>query len=258
MIPKILHYCWFGGAPLPKSAQACLDSWRTHCPDYTVMRWDESNTDLSQERYLREATAARRWAFVSDVVRLQALVKYGGIYLDTDVELIRPLDAFLSLSAFAGFEAPNRIQTALLACEAGHPLFVALLHTYDDAAFQLPNGKYDETPNVVRLTALCQQHGLVLNNTKQTLGGLTLFPTAYFCPKDFATGRLTLTENTHAIHHFDGSWLSDEQRWFEEKRRAWRRWLPRGAAGYLAKASAAVRFRGVRGLLSDVRARRRR
>lgn len=253
MIPKKIHYCWFGGNPLPEMAQRCIASWKKYCPDYEIIEWNESNFDLNCCDYVREAYEAKKWAFVSDVARLYAIVTHGGIYMDTDVEVLKPLDDILQYEAVSGFEAEDRIPTGLMACEAGQPLFSELLHDYDNAHFKREDGTLDTTTNVVRITNTCLKYGLVLNNQKQTVNGFTLFPNDYFCPKNAATLVTTVTDNTYTIHHFDGSWLTPEQQWFDKKRRKLSRVLPWKLSGYTAKLLGALKFRGVRGLFSDLR-----
>lgn len=211
-IPKIIHYCWFGGNPLPKMARKCIASWKKYCPDYKIVEWNETNFDLDLFDYVREAYNAKKWAFVSDVVRLYALVKYGGIYMDTDVEVLRPLDDLTKYKAVSGFEDVDRIPTGLMACCKGHPMFKEFLNEYSDAHFIKQSGEFDLTTNVIRITNICVRYGLKLNNQKQTVNGFTLFPSEYFCPKDCGTRILSLTSNTYTIHHFDGSWLPPKLR----------------------------------------------
>lgn len=206
MIPKRIHYIWFGGNPLTPLAENCIASWKKYCPDYEIVRWDESNFDVSQNRYCREAYDAKKWAFASDYARLWVLVNDGGIYMDTDVEVLQPLDRFLELQAFSGFEAEDRIPTGLMASSSKQPFFEKLLHDYDDRSFLKPNGAFDLSTNVEAITKACVDAGLVLNNTEQTVEGFTLFPSEFFCPKDWLTKDIHLTENSYAIHHFDGSW----------------------------------------------------
>ena len=209
MIPKIIHYCWFGGNPLPELALRCIESWKKNCPDYEIRRWDESNFDLNYNDYVREAMEAKKWAFVTDVVRLYALVNYGGIYMDTDVEVLKPLDDLLSYDAVSGFESETQIPTGLMACRDLHPMFREFLADYDGAHFKKEDGTYDTTTNVTRITNTCLKYGLVQNNTLQTVNGFTLLPSDYLCPKDYRTGVLNITENTYTIHHFDGSWVGE-------------------------------------------------
>lgn len=248
MIPKKIHYCWFGGNPLPEMAVHCIESWKKYCPDYEIIEWNETNFDLNCCAYVKEAYEAKKWAFVSDVARLYALVTQGGIYMDTDVEVLKPLDDILEYEAVSGFEGIDRIPTGLMACEAGQPLFTELLQDYNDAHFVRADGSYDTTTNVTRITNTCLKYGLVLNNTKQTVGGFTLFPKDYFCPKDCETKQLEITGNTYTIHHFDGSWYTPEQRWFSDARQRYRRVLPYKLASYLATVLGALKFRGIAGL----------
>lgn len=212
MIPKKIHYCWFGGNPLPPLAKKCIASWRKYCPDYEIIEWNEQNFDLHYNDYVWEAYQARKWAFITDVVRLYALVTQGGIYMDTDVEVIKPLDELLDCEAVSGFESETRIPTGLMACRAGQPLFQELLDDYKGAHFRNPDGTLNLTTNVSRITRVCLRHGLKLNNTLQTVDGFTLLPKDYLCPKDLNTRKLELTEHTLCIHHFDGSWLPKSYR----------------------------------------------
>ena len=207
MIPKKIHYCWFGGNPLPPLALTCIESWKKYCPDYEIKEWNENNFDININAYVREAYKAKKWAFVSDVARLWVLVHYGGIYMDTDCELIKPIDKFLEHDAVSGFESPTQIPTALMGCRVGHPLFSELLERYYSRNFIKPNGSYNLTTNVADITEVCLEHGLILNNTSQTVKGFTLYPNDYFCPKDYKTGKLSITQNTCAIHHFNASWM---------------------------------------------------
>lgn len=211
-IPKVIHYCWFGGKPKPKLAQRCIASWKKHCPDYTIVEWNEDNFDLSTAPlYVHQAMEAGRWAFVTDYVRLCVLTEEGGIYLDTDVELLKPLTPYLKHRAFAGFESAERVQTGLLACEPEFPLFRTFLAHYDHAVFLRPDGSQDITTNVQVLTSLCLERGLVLNNKLQTVDALTIYPREVFCPVDYDTGKLHRTRRTVAIHWFSGSWHTEEE-----------------------------------------------
>ena len=216
-IPKVIHYCWFGGNPKPKLAEKCIKSWKKYCPDYELREWNEENFDLTHvPAYVRQAMEAGRWAFVTDYVRLCALTEQGGVYMDTDVELVKPLTPYLHHRAFAGFEHPQRVQTGLLACEKDFPLFREFLQHYDTASFLLPDGTPDTTTNVQVLTDLCLRHGLVCNDSLQTVAGLTIYPKEVFCPVDFDTKVLRRTRKTVAIHWFSGSWQTEEERQYLE------------------------------------------
>lgn len=216
-IPKIIHYCWFGGKEKLELARKCIQSWKKHCPDFQIQEWNEQNFDITQApQYVLDAYAAGRWAFVTDYVRLKALVDQGGVYMDTDVELIRPLDPYLHHRAFCGFEAVDRVQTGLLACEPGFALFAEFLRYYDTAQFLRPDGTQDVTTNVQVLTRLCQSHGLCCNGQLQTVADLTIYPAEVFCPVDYDTKKLKKTRKTAAIHWFSGSWHTQQELEAEE------------------------------------------
>ncbi len=255
MIPKVIHYCWFGGKPLDAMGEKCLASWKRYCPDYEIIEWNEKNFDIRVWPYAQEAYEAKKWAFVSDVARLYALVNYGGIYMDTDVELLKPLDELLELKAFSGFEGGCRILTGLMASEKAHPLFAELLDEYQTAHFLKDDGSFDMTTNVVRITNACMPYGLQLNNTLQTVNGFTLFPKEYFCPKNHHDFKLNLTENSYCIHHFDGSWLRDEDKMAKALREKFVVFLPLKIAGFFSRFFAVVKYRGLTGIFSEIKQR---
>ena len=211
-IPKTIHYCWFGRNPLPELAVKCIASWKKYCPDYEIIEWNEDNFDLaSAPLYVRQAYEAKKWAFVSDYVRLYAMTGHGGVYMDTDVELLAPLDRFLAHSAFSGFEDNSHISTGIMACEKSFPLFLDFLHYYDTASFILPDGSLNTTTNVSTITDICAKHGFIPNDQLQTVDSFTIYPHDVFCPIDYDTGALKKTKNTVAIHWFSGSWQDPEQ-----------------------------------------------
>ncbi len=251
LIPKTIHYCWFGGDPLPEFAKDCIATWKKHCPDYEIIEWNESNFDIGCCNYVREAYEAKKWAFVSDVARLYALVTHGGIYLDTDVELIKPLDDILTYEAVSGFETKDRIAAAVMACVKGHPLFVEFLNEYRNSHFVNEDSSYDLTPNVCRITNTCVKYGLKLDNSLQTIKGFTLFPSDYFYPKNFETKALTVTDNTYSIHHYDGSWLPEENKYCAKLMSKYNKVLPNIIASNLAYFVSALKFRGIKAAISD-------
>ena len=214
-IPKIIHYCWFGRGQKPELAEKCIASWKENCPDYIIKEWNEDNFDLDSNLYVRQAYDSRKFAFVTDFVRLFALYHEGGIYMDTDVEVLKPLDVFLTHRAFSSFENNNKSPPGLMAAEAGNPWIKDLLDEYTDLSFLDADGSMDLTPNVERITNLTlRKYGLNPVSSYQDLAGgiVTMYPHDYFCPKDWQTGNINLTENSHTIHHFAGSWHTEAQK----------------------------------------------
>lgn len=253
MIPKKIHYCWFGGGEMSESMQECMESWKKFCPDYELIEWNEARFDVRCNRYAREAYEAEKWAFVADMVRLYALVTEGGVYLDTDVELVKPLDG-LTFSAGIGFESDSLLSTAFMAAERGNPCFEALLAEYDGLPFIKEDGTPDLTTNVERVTEFFASRGLRRNGMRQEVAGVAVLPSEYFSPKDFQTGKLQVTENTYAIHRFEGSWLCDEDRTAEAFKRRYAKYMPTDWAGRCGKFFAISKYRGVRAAMRAVAA----
>ena len=207
MIPKVIHYCWFGRGPKNGLAVKCIESWKKFLPDYEIKEWNEDNFDLDKYRYAAEAYENRKYAFVTDVVRLYALYTEGGIYMDTDVEVLKTFDPFLHHVMFSGFETNYTVPTGMMAAEKGSVWTKDLLDQYNDRVFVKPDGSFDMTTNTNVITDYMVGKGLILNNTYQDFPNLcTMYPADYFCPKDHTTGRINITKNTVCIHHFAGSW----------------------------------------------------
>lgn len=213
MIPKIIHYCWFGGKEMPKQFKKYIKSWKKYCPDYELKLWDESNFDINCNQYVKEAYENKKYAFVTDYVRLYALYNFGGIYMDTDVEVLKPLDEFLNNEAFSGFESSNAVQTGIMGAEKGNILFKELVDYYLDKHFIEADGSMDMTTNVQIITNILLKRGLQGNNKFQRLDGITLYPSEYFCPIDWKTREKNITKNTYTIHWFAGSWLPPKSKW---------------------------------------------
>ena len=217
MIPKIIHYCWFGGKPLPRSAEKCIASWKKYLPDYEIKCWDESNFDVNAIPYTREAYAACKFAFVSDYARFWILYHYGGVYFDTDVEAINNMDDIISAGNFMGVEQQNdeRI-TVAPGLEIGvireNSLFGQMIEVYSRAHFLNDDG----TPclkNIVEITTeQLQKYGLRNISEIQECCGFTIYPKDYFCPIDYDTRELKITENTRTIHHYAESWVPKSTR----------------------------------------------
>ncbi|MCR5041127.1 MAG: glycosyl transferase, partial [Clostridia bacterium] len=192
----------------------CIESWRKYCPDYEITEWNEHNYDFTVIPYMKEAYEAKKWGFVPDYARLDIIYRCGGIYLDTDVEIIRRFDNLLILHGFAGFQLNGEIALGLgFGAEAGNPVIKALRESYNDLHFIKQDGSPDITPSPkLNTKALVDSFGLVSNGEYQQLDGMTVFPPEYFCPKSFDDGIVRKTKNTYSIHHFDASWYTPEQK----------------------------------------------
>lgn len=207
MIPKIIHYCWFGRGKMPELAESCIASWRKYLPDYELMLWNEDTFDVNCMKFTRQAYEKKKYAFVTDYVRLYALKKYGGVYMDTDVEILQSIDSFLTLPAFTGFESNGILPTGLMASTAEARWLDLMLAYYTNKPFVRWNGRLNKTPNTLIISRILNKRGIALNNSYQVYDNeLHLFPKDYFCPKSYETGKIELTENSYCIHHFAGSW----------------------------------------------------
>lgn len=214
MIPKKIHYCWFGKGQMPALAKKCIKSWKKYLPEYEIKEWNETNFDLDLYPYTREAYNNRKFAFVTDVVRLYALYHEGGIYMDTDVEVLKPLEPFLHHFAFSGFEDEKNIPTGIMASEKGGKWVKENLEYYTNRHFIKPDGTLDTTTNVTTITNYMLPLGLKQNNTYQDFPELiTFYPNDFFCPKSHETKIVKLTSNSYTIHHFDGSWKEKSWRY---------------------------------------------
>ncbi len=223
MIPKIIHYCWFGGNEKPKLFKKCNKSWKKYCPDYEIIEWNESNFDLSScPLYVRQAYEAKKWAFVSDYVRLKVVYDNGGIYLDTDVELKKNIDFLLDHKAFFGFERGKYIATGLgFGAEKGIEILLEIMQDYEGTPFIKNDGSYDLTTCPARNTKIFLTHGLEQNNSMQILNGdVLILPTVYLCPIDYYSGKLTHSKNTVAIHWFTSSWRNSKYKTALKERKA--------------------------------------
>lgn len=245
-IPKKIHYCWFGGNPLSEMAKRCIESWKKYCPDYEIIEWNEQSFDLNYNEYVREAYEQKKWAFLSDVVRLYALVEFGGIYLDTDVEIVKSFDDMLDNRAFIGFQSVTSIQTAVMACEKGNHIFRKLLNDYQGQHFIKGGGNVDYTTNVERITNIFLEYGLLQNNEYQVVEGCVFYPTEFFCPLNVATRCLNTTRNTYAIHHFEGSWLNEEERYENQLKPKISKYISIKWASLLARFISIIKYRGIK------------
>lgn len=213
-IPKIIHCCWFGNNEMPTEVKRCMESWKQFMPDYEIKIWNENNFEISSNKFTYEAYKNKKYAFVTDYVRLYALYNFGGIYMDTDVEVIKSLDQFLHHRAFTSFENENSIPTGMMAASKNNEWIKMLLEFYDDKSFTLQNGELYNTPNTKTITEqTMSKYDLTLNNKYQVLDGdIHIYPFDYFCAKDWRTGKVHITKNTFTIHHFMGSWVSKKDK----------------------------------------------
>lgn len=214
-IPKVINYFWFGKKELPKEILECIQSWKEKCPNYKIRKWDESNFDIRSCDYISEAYDAHKWAFVSDYARFKILYENGGIYLDTDVKLIKSLDTIVNRGAFFALEndSYDSIGTGLgMGTPAHNTLYKQIVDYYEKIHFKKKDGSYDETPINLKIKKYFIEYGLKDKAGIQKIKNITIYPKDYFCPLDYETGKLKITSNTVAIHLYLGSWLSPTQK----------------------------------------------
>ncbi len=212
---RTIHYCWFGGNPLPELAKKCIESWKKYCPDYEIIEWNETNFDVSSCDYIREAYEAKKWAFVSDYARYKILYENGGVYLDTDVELLKPLDDLLENGGYMGCEnyIIDEIKVAPgLGCaiEPGNEFYAEVIKDYENSHFLNSDGSQNLYNVVERTTDLLKKHGLKNSFEIQNICGMTIYPAEYLCPIDQRDESLKITNNTHSIHYYMASWYSPQ------------------------------------------------
>lgn len=210
MIPKIIHYCWFGRNPKPESILKYIQTWRNIMPDYEIKEWNEYNFNVNYNAFTKEAYFAKKYAFVSDVARLYALVTEGGIYLDTDIILLKHFPNYLlECKAFAGFEHDKFIGTGIIGSEKNNELIAEFLNIYNNKHF-FEKFKFNKTPNVKYFTTLLINKGLIANNTYQNIKGLQIYPQDIFCCKDSKTMVYYNNKNSLSIHDYAGTWTTDD------------------------------------------------
>lgn len=215
MIPKIIHYCWFGRNPLPESAIKCINSWEKFFPDYEIREWNEDNFDVNIIPYTAEAYEAKKHAFVSDYARFWILYHFGGLYFDTDVEVIKPFDDIVERGPFMGIEvdSPNSSTAPLVApglglgAEAGMPFYKEVLDYYQPLHFMTADGKTSTVTVVKHTTAVLTASGMKNENSLQEVCGIWIYPREYFNPLNDNTGVLDITDNTRSIHWYTKTWL---------------------------------------------------
>lgn len=207
MIPQIIHYCWFGGNPLSDLNKKCIESWKHFCPGYEIKEWNESNFDFTGCDYAKEAYDAKKWAFVSDYARFKILYECGGVYFDTDVELIKGINDLIDKGGFMGMEGTSLVAPGLgLAFPVHHPLLKEIIGLYDSLHFAEENGGLNLKTVVDYTTELLYDHGFEAIKEPQNIEGIWVYPAEYFGPYDLKTGKMNITPNTRSIHHYAASW----------------------------------------------------
>jgi len=236
MIPKVIHYCWVGGKPFPEKMKACIASWKRVMPDAEIREWNESNYDFHQNAYMDEAYRARKWGFVPDYARLDIIYRYGGIYLDTDVEMLKSLDPLLAAKGFCGFESKENVALGLIfAAEPGHETIRRLRDAYDGLHFANPDGSLNQKPSPVMQTEELRALGLRADDgTVQEVAGLRVYPKEYFAPKTL-DGACTITANTYCVHHYEASWMPLRWKVFRKVRRALEAVLGKRVTGFAVR-----------------------
>lgn len=218
-IPKVIHYCWFGGNPLPSSAKKCIDSWKKYSPDYQIVQWNETNFDIHCNDFCKEMYKRKRWAFLSDYARLKIVYEHGGIYLDTDVEMVRSFDALLNCDAFMGIDTTHLVATGLgFGAVAGHPFLKKNMERYD-CILDLDNPPLNS--HITNALFRDNKDFDEYSSSVQIIENVIIYPPDYFCAKHTHSGIITMTNNTYSIHHFSLSWATDSVR--SETKQRWKR-----------------------------------
>lgn len=208
MIPKIIHYCWFGRGEKPELAKKCIASWKKFCPDFEIREWNEDNCDYLAMPFMAEAYAAKKYAFVSDVMRLIVLEQYGGVYFDTDVEVVRDISPLLNDEGFIGFENNRFVNSGQVMAAVPHqPIVQAMIDEYKKLHYMQPDSSVMPVGCPRLNSDVLERFGLIRNGQEQIVAGIHVYPDDYFSPMDSTTGKLTKTENTYSIHWYSMSWL---------------------------------------------------
>lgn len=216
MIPKTIHYCWFGSNPIPYEYQQYIDSWQKYMPDFKIIQWNENNFNIYEIDFTAEAYNKKKYAYVSDYARLKILYENGGVYFDTDVEMIRPIYDILEKGAWMAFEkninSPHEainVNPGLgFACEAGNPIIRQIMSYYEHNHYVLPDGTLQQVPIVPITTNVLKKHGLKISDSPLQLNDMTIYPWEYFCPIEYLSSKCEISNNTRTIHHYTATWMS--------------------------------------------------
>lgn len=207
-IPHIIHYCWFGGNPLPKEMKKYINGWRQLCPDFVIKEWNETNFDVNCSEYVKEAYKAKKWAFVSDYARFKILYEEGGVYFDTDVELLKPIVDIISMGPYMGLQNKMEVAPGLgMAAYPGMTFCRDMIEMYDSIHFINNDSSRNIKTIVDYTTEYFVQKGLIHTDTIQNIEGVNIYPKEYFNPCDMETNKICCTEKTVSIHHYAGTWV---------------------------------------------------
>lgn len=211
-IPKKIHYCWFGKQPIPSALEKCIESWKKVCPEYEIIRHDESNYDITKNKYMQQAYEHKSWAFVSDYARVDIIHQYGGIYVDTDVEMLQSYNDLLSNEMFCGFELGNDINFGLgFGAVAGHSILKDILNLYEHLEFVDKDGRLNLTPCTIYQTECLKKYGLKQNGMYQKLESCVAYPREVFAPESFYGGEKCFSKHTHSIHRYYATWFDSDK-----------------------------------------------
>jgi len=209
-IPKKIHYIWFGGSEIPEKNREWMESWKKYCPDYEIIRWDENNYDVTKHPYMRDAYKEKKYAFATDYARLDIIYEHGGIYLDTDVEVLANLDKLLFDEAYIGFSSAELVSNGLgFGAVKGFGILKEMLSLYDHLSFYSQDGTLDLTAHMFVQMKVFERHGLISNNSLQIIEGMRIYPTDVFAPLDDLCNPIAFSKNTLTIHHYIRSWDKD-------------------------------------------------
>lgn len=258
---KIIHYCWFGGNEKPSLALKCIESWKKFFPDYEIKEWNESNFDIHCIPYVEEAYRNKKWAFVSDFARFWILYNYGGLYFDTDVEIIKDFSDIISKGSFLGCEyfADNRYSNSVnaglgMGAEKQLKLYKEILESYENSHFQNNDGTLNLQTVVDRVTSILIEKGFNPNqNDIQLIEDIYIYPCDFFCPMNYNSGTISVTSNTHSIHHYMASWHTDKDAYANKLRLKFVKFLPDITAKRIARLLASVRYDGIKNTIRYIR-----
>lgn len=239
-IPKVIHCVWVGEKPIPRLHRKCIKSWKKYLPGHQLKIWTEHNFPISSNRFCAEAYDAKQYAFVSDYIRMFALYHEGGIYMDTDVEMLRPFsDDMLQADGFMGYETCNTLSSAVLGFAPGHKIPGTMLASYNDIGFINEDGTRNDTPNVHKLTSIAVENGLNPCGTKQFLERVVVYLRIYFSPLPMGSEDSCISKDTYTIHHYSGTWLSHEVRFYTK----WKHGLQKRVSGIIGNRLSGVFYR---------------